>query len=800
MHRTGNPHSRMQRSVRPLFLLLSSSLITWVAASAAGEGGSPALFGFTAQEAPRQQALEQRFDGDLNPADLRGWMKNLSSEAKHVGSPHDKANAEFVRDLFRQWGWDAQLEVFEVLYPTLKRHSLELLTPTKFVASLSEPPVEGDATSRRTDGLPPYNVFGADGDVTGELVYLNYGMPEDYKALARRGINVKGKIVIARYGGGYRGLKPKLAYEHGAIGCIIYSDPRDDGYAQGDVYPKGGWRPPEGVQRGSVLDLTLYPGDPLTPGVGSTRNAKRLAIADAPTIAKIPVMPISYADAQPLLAALAGPVAPPEWRGALPLTYHIGPGPAKVHLSISSDWSLKPLYDVIARIPGREDPDEWVVRGNHRDCWVFGAMDPLSGTVAMMAEAKAIGALFKSGWRPKRTLIYASWDGEEPGIIGSTEWAETHAAELERKAVLYLNSDTNERGFLSPEGSHSLQHLLNDVASTVKDPETGVSTQARLRARMLVQGFEGASGDEESGAEAQRAAKLAAAGEDLPIQAPGSGSDYSPFLQHLGVTALSIEYGGEADQGGAYHSKYDSFDHYVRFGDPTFAYGVAEAQTVGHVVLRTADADVLPLQFGDFADTIGSYVEQLRKLTDDKRKKAAELDRLLDQNVFGLAADPTRVVGPPAREALVPQLDFAPLDAVVARLKSSARAYDEAYARLAAGTFTLDKSRRRRLNELLQGMEQRLTDARGLPGRDWYRHFVYAPGMLNGYGVKTLPAVSEAIDGARWAEAAEYIPFTAAVLGKYCDGIDQATALLSPGHGMTGLATPSTASLSSPVL
>jgi len=784
MHRTGNPHSRRQRSVRPL-LLLVSSLITWVAASAGGEAGPPALFGFTAQEAPRQHALEQRFDGDLNPADLRAWMKNLSSEANHVGSPHDKANAEFVRALFRQWGWDAQLEVFEVLYPTLKHHALELLAPTKFVASLSEPPVEGDATSSRTDGLPPYNVFGADGDVTGELVYLNHGMPDDYRELARRGIDVKGRIVIVRYGGGYRGLKPKLAYEHGAIGCIIYSDPRDDGYAQGDVYPKGGWRPPEGVQRGSVLDITLYPGDPLTPGVGATRNAKRLAIADARTIAKIPVMPISYADAQPLLAALAGPVAPPEWRGALPLTYHLGPGPAKVHLLISSDWGLKPLYDVIARIPGREDPDEWVVRGNHRDCWVFGAMDPLSGTVAMLAEAKAIGVLLKSGWRPKRTLIYASWDGEEPGIIGSTEWAETHAAELERKAVMYLNSDTNERGFLAPEGSHSLQHLLNDVASMVKDPETHVSAQTRLRARMLVQGFEKSSGDEEDGAETQRAAELAAAGGDLPIQAPGSGSDYSPFLQHLGVTALSIEYGGEADQGGAYHSKYDSFDHYVRFGDPTFAYGVAEAQTVGHVVLRMADAQVLPLQFGDFADTIGSYVVQLRKLTDSKRKKAAELERLLDQNAFGLAADPTRVVGPPAREAQVPQLDFGPLDVVVARLKTSARTYDEAYARLVAGTVTLDKSQRRRLNELLQGMEQRLTDHRGLPGRGWYRHFVYAPGMLNGYGVKTLPAVGEAIDGARWTEAAEYIPITAAVLGKYCDGIDQGMALLSPGHGTT---------------
>jgi N-acetylated-alpha-linked acidic dipeptidase len=781
MQRPGNPHATSPRATRSLLLAAAASLVPLAAAAAAGEGAAQ-LFGFSAQEGSQQAGLEQRFDAALNPEELRAWLKNLSSDANHVGSPHDKANAEFVRDLFRQWGWQAQIEEFEVLYPTPKHHSLELVAPTRFTASLTEPPVPGDATSTLTDGLPPYNVYGADGDVTGDLVYVNYGMPDDYLDLARRGVDVKGRIAIARYGGGWRGLKPKLAYEHGAIGCIIYSDPHDDGYAQGDVYPQGGYRPPEGVQRGSVLDMTLYSGDPLTPGVGATRNAKRLPISEAKTILKIPVMPISYADAQPLLAALAGPVAPPRWRGSLPITYHLGPGPARVHMTISSDWSLKPLYDVIAKIPGREDKEQWVVRGNHRDGWVFGAWDPLSGQVAMLAEAKAIGALVKSGWHPKRTLVYASWDGEEPGLLGSTEWAETHAAELQHDAVLYLNSDTNARGFLAPAGSHALEHLVNDVASTVKDPETGVSTQARLRARMLVEGYEHGSSDEQSADEVKREAKLAAAGADLPIRALGSGSDYTPFLQHLGLTSLSIEYHGEEQQSGVYHSKYDSFDHYVRFGDPTFAYGVAEAETVGHVVLRMADADVLPLEFGDFADTIGGYVEELRKLADAKRTRAAELAGLLDHNDFGLAADPTRVVLPPARQAPVPQLDFAPLDKVVTRLKASARAYDEAYAKLTAGALRLDASRRRRLNALLQGMEQRLTDEQGLPGRPWYRHFVYAPGMLTGYGVKTLPAVHEAIDGARWGEAAEYIPITAAVLAKYCDGIDEATALLE-GRG-----------------
>jgi len=776
-HRSAS-RARARRAAHP-WLLMLSALIPLVAASAAGDGAAP-LFGFTAGEGAAQRSLEQRFDAQLNPAELRAWLKTLAAGPNQVGSPHDKANAEFVRDLFQQWGWQAQIEVFDVLYPTLKEHTLELVAPTRFRASLTEPPVEGDATSAVPGIMPPYNVYGADGDVTGELVYLNYGMAKDYLELARRGIDVKGKIVIVRYGSGWRGLKPKLAQEHGALGCIIYSDPHEDGYSQGDAYPKGGWRPPEGVQRGSVIDLTLYSGDPLTPGVGATKDAKRLAIADAKTILKIPVLPISYADAQPLLAALGGPVAPPAWRGALPLTYHMGAGPAKVHLAIHSDWGLKPLYDVIAKIPGSESPETLVVRGNHRDGWVFGAWDPLSGQVAMLAEAKAIGALLKGGWRPKRTLVYASWDGEEPGLLGSTEWAETHASELTRNAVLYLNSDSNARGFLSAGGSHSLQHLVNEVAAGVKDPETGVSVQARLRARTLVRSYGHAPADEDEADQAQmhREARLAAAGGDLALRALGSGSDYTPFLQHLGLTALDLGFSGEDDQAGVYHSTYDSFDHYVRFGDPTFAYGVAEAETAGHVVLRMADADVLPLQFTGFADTIGAYAEELHGAVEERRKKSAELARLLDSNAFGLAADPTRAVAPPAREPVVPALDFAPLDSVVMRLKASARAYDEAYAQLLAGSLKLDPSHRARLNALLQGMEQRLTDARGLPGREWYRHFIYAPGMLTGYGVKTLPGVREAIEAKRWEEAAAYIPITAAVLARYCDALDQATALL----------------------
>jgi N-acetylated-alpha-linked acidic dipeptidase len=765
---------RIQRLVSfTTFSLVCSAALA--AASSSSSSGGP-LFGFTADESRTQESVEQRFDSDLYPADLSAWMKNLSSEANHVGSPHDKANAEFVRDELRQWGWDAQIEVFYALYPTLKQHTLELVAPTKFVAALEESPVAGDATSSRTDGMGPYTVYGADGDVTGDLVYVNYGMPDDYKDLARRGIDVKGKIVITRYGEGWRGLKPKLAQEHGAIACIIYSDPQGDGYAQGDVYPRGASRPADGVQRGSVADMTVYTGDPLTPGVGATKNAKRLPISEAKTLMKIPVIPISYGDAQPLLAALAGPVAPETWRGALPITYHIGPGPAKVHLAISSNWGQKPLYDVIARIAGSQRPDEWIVRGNHRDGWVFGAWDPLSGHVDMMAEAKAIGALLKTGWRPKRTLVYASWDGEEAGLLGSTEWAETHADELQRKAVLYLNSDTISRGFLQAAGSPSLQHLVNDVAGSVKDPETGVTSEERLRAKMLVDGYEMGASEHE-----KKEAKIAAAGGDLAIEALGSGSDFTPFLQHLGVASLSIEYGGESGPAGFYHSKYDSFDYYVRFGDPGFVYGIAETETVGHVILRIADADVLPLQFAGFADAVEGYVRELHDLTDPKRKAAEELGKLLDRNAFTLASDPTRPMLAPERDPAVPYLDLAPLDNVAARLKKSAMAYDNLYAKLESGTSKLTPGRSQELDELLRGMEGTLLYAHGLPGRDWYKHLIYAPGLYTGYAVKTLPGVREAIEQNHWDEAHQYVALTAAALTAYCDRLDQAATLLERG-------------------
>ncbi|MCE5233044.1 MAG: transferrin receptor-like dimerization domain-containing protein [Mizugakiibacter sp.] len=742
-------------------------------AQADASAAPPALYGFGTADAAAQRDLERRFDAHLDAADMRAWMQSMASAPNHVGSPHDKANAEFVLQQFRDWGWDARIETFEVLYPTPKSQALELLAPTRFTASLKEPPIDGDASSARTDGaLPPYLAYGGDGDVTAELVYVNYGMPDDYKELARHGIDVKGKIVIARYGAGWRGLKPKLAYEHGAVGCIVYSDPHEDGYRAGDAYPKGGWRPPEGVQRGSVQDMPVYSGDPLTPGVGATKGAKRLAIKDARTILKIPTLPISYADAQPLLAALGGDTVPANWRGALPITYHFGPGPAKVHLAVQSNWDMKTLYDVIATLKGSQYPDQWVMRGNHRDGWVFGAWDPLSGQVAMLAEAKAIGALAKAGWKPKRTLVYASWDGEEPGLLGSTEWAEAHAEELRRKAVLYVNSDTNVRGFLDMGGSHSLQRLLNQVAADVRDPETGVSVLERKRAKIEVDGYA-----KDATPEQKESAKRAADG-DVPLEALGSGSDFSPFLQHLGVAALNLGFDGEDQQGGVYHSDYDTFEHYVRFGDPGFAYGVALAQTAGRVMLRVADADVLPLRFGDVADTYGRYVEELHKLADGERERSVTLGRLLDAHAFALAADPTRASAPPPREDAVPFLDLAPLDNALVRLRASAKAFDAAYAAAAQKDFALAAAQRNAVDGVLQGIEQALTDAQGLPGRPWYKHMIYAPGLHTGYGVKTMPGVREAIEERRWGEANRYAAVIAKTLDGYSADLDKAAAAL----------------------
>jgi N-acetylated-alpha-linked acidic dipeptidase len=712
--------------------------------------------------------LEKAFDAAIDPAEMSGWMKTMAAEPNHVGS----ANAESTLALFKSWGWDARIETFQVLYPTPLKVVLELTGPKGFRATLTERPVPGDLTSSRTkDELPAYVAFQGDGDVTAPLVYVNYGMQDDYKALERMGVDVKGKIVIARYGAGWRGLKPRLAYDHGAVGCIIYSDPRDDGYSVDDAYPKGPARPSQGIQRGSVADMTIAPGDPLTPGTGATEGAKRLTRDQAPTILKIPVLPISYGDAERFLTVLEGRVAPDNWRGGLPITYHVGgTEAAKVHLVVKSEWTLKPLYDVVAMMPGSEFPDQWVLRGNHHDGWVFGASDPISGHIAMMAEAKAIGTLAKTGWKPKRTLVYLSWDGEEPMLLGSTEWVETHAEELKAKGLVYINTDGNGRGFLGVGGSPSLQNMVSKVAADVIDPQTKVSVDVRRRAEARIQG--------EKGNERQKAVAKAAAdaAKDVPIDPLGSGSDYSSFFQHLGLSALNVGYGGEGDSGGVYHSAYDTWEHHSKFVDPGFAYAGALARTTGRMVLRMSETD-LPLQrYGDFADTVSDYLDEVRKLANDKRDAQVAQAAMIEASAYKLADDPTLSSGPPTPLKVVPYFNLAPMENAVVRLRASAKAYDKALKDKGAALSPTVKGQ---LVALAGKTEQALAVEEGLPGgRGWYKNMIFAPGRFTGYGAKTLPGVREAIEDERWPDVDLYAALVAKALNAYADRLDEGVALM----------------------
>ena len=725
-----------------------------------------------AQPSVATQALEKNFDALINPADQLGWLQQMSSEPNHVGSPHDKANAEFELAMFKQWGWDAHIERFDVLYPTPISTIVELVTPRHVALGGQEPAVPEDPSSAHLAGaLPPYVAYQGDGDVTAPVVYVNYGMPEDYDALEQRGISVKGRIALARYGGGWRGLKPKLAQEHGAIGCLIYSDPADDAYAQADVYPRGGGRPDAGIQRGSVADMPLYPGDPLTPGVGSTPGAKRLTRAEAKTLLKIPTLPISYRDATWIIAALDGPLVTGKERGGLGLAYHWGGTDAvKVHLAVKSDWSLKPVYDVIAMLPGATYPDQWIVRGNHHDGWVFGAADPLTGQVALMSEAKALGALYRSGWRPARTIVYASWDGEEPGLLGSTEWAETHADELKRKAVLYINTDNNGRGFLRASGSHDLQHFVNQAANDVIDPKTGVPAAQRGRAAILAAAYTGADDVTPDLVDAAKA------GGDLPIGPLGSGSDYTAFLQHLGIASLDIRFGGEDESAGSYHSAYDSFYHVIHFDDPGLTYGPALSKVVGRLVLRAADGPRVPARYGDFADTVSRYLDEVTKLAADQREKDRTLADLRREGDFRLAASPADPVVAPPDRGITPLIDLLPLQNAVDHLKRSASAADAMLGR----EESLPAATQARINASLAQIDQLLLDPQGLPGRPWFQNLVYAPGTLTGYGAKTLPGVREGIEQRRFDDARTYAVRTAKVLEDYADRLDEAAAMGRP--------------------
>lgn len=717
-------------------------MLLLIAASAAAEQAP--IFGFDAESSAAQRDVEAMLDASIDAGEMDQWLRDMSTRPHHVGSPGSKAVAEYIARLLDSWGYSTEIVEYEVLLPTPRVREVELVSPSRFSASLTEDTLVGDpSTSVRSDLLPPYNAFSVDGEVEGELVFVNYGIPEDYELLDRYGIDVAGKIAIARYGKSWRGIKPKLAGEKGAIGTIIYSDPADDGYAVGDVYPAGPFKHESGVQRGSVMDMPTYPGDVLTPGRGATKRAERLSKDDAPTITEIPVLPISWRDALPLLSALGGEVVPEHWRGALPITYHLGPGPARVRLKAEFDWNMVTAYNVIGVLEGSEYPDEWVIRGNHHDGWNHGAADPLSGQIAMLAEAKAISQLARRGQAPRRTVIFAAWDAEEPGLIGSTEWAEHHAADLREHAVAYLNTDGSSRGFISMGGSHTLEKFLNEIIEEVDDPKLGISLDERARARQLVFGA-----DDEAKQEARER-------DDLRIYPMGSGSDYTPFLQHLGIASVNLSFGGEGD-GGSYHTLYDTYEHFTTWRDPGLLYTATLPKVTGRATLRLANAPRLPFDFAGFADNVALYVGELEELANEMREETRRQNELIADGSYAAALNPYRKFGPPVMREAVPHFNFAPLKNSLARLQQAA---DEFAAAAKQNAVTSERA-----NRLLFSSERLMTRDQGLTGRPWYKHHIYAPGFYTGYGVKTIPGVREAIEQRQYGAVEEQVAVAAAVL------------------------------------
>ena len=696
-------------------LVWTASVILMAAILMAAPDRTPAepLRGFTEESSRAQRALEEKMREIPKAANVREYIRVMSEEPHHTGSEGGKRVAAYVLEKFREWGLNASIEVFDGLMPTPRERRLELLEPEYFFALLKEPAIPEDKDSSDVGQLPTFNAYSADGDVTGQIVYVNYGMPADYEALDKLGVDVEGKIVLARYFGGWRGIKPKLAAQRGAIGCLIYSDPKDDGYYGDDVYPLGQNRPEDGVQRGSVMDMPIHPGDPLSPGWGSAPGGRKLAISEAKTLPTIPVLPISYGEALPLLRNLGGPVAPESWRGALPITYHVGPGAAKVRLQVAFDWNVSPGENVIGKIPGSEFPDEWILYGNHHDAWVNGATDPVSGNAALMETARTLAEMVKQGWKPKRTIVFASWDAEEWGLIGSTEWAEKHARELRDKALVYFNTDSNRQGTLSLQGSHTLERFLNEVASDVVDPRSGESVGKIVREKRLEQ-----AGDDEKKKKIEQR-------RDLRIAALGSGSDYTVFLDHLAIASTNLSF--RAEGGGVYHSIYDSFDWYRRFGDPQFLYGRTLAELHAVAIARMADAEVLPFEFTNLSETLGTYLDEIDELHEGIKKKHPD-------------APPLRLDKP-----------RAPLR----RLADAARSYEKA---LDAAMSNEARRDFRAVNAVLRKVEQAMGCPEGLPApRGWYRHQIYAPGFYTGYGVKTIPGIREAIEQRDWKTAKRQI-------------------------------------------
>jgi N-acetylated-alpha-linked acidic dipeptidase len=735
------------RSIRSLvagflalaFLSTSASLSPVLSQSS----GAPAtvLDGFTAAGSSEERRWEDEFRAVPAPSSAREHLRRLTAEPHIAGSKEDYATAIYVRDQIRSYGIPSELNEYEVLLPYPKQPGIVELTRPRFEKlAIKEPVIAEDPSSSNPKIVPLFNGYSPSGDVTAPLVYVNYGLPPDYEALKKLGVDVTGKIAIARYGNSFRGVKAQVAEQHGAVGLIIYSDPADDGYGQGDVYPKGPWRPAYSAQRGSVQFLSTAPGDPLTPGKPAKPGVPRLKMEEVKTLPRIPVQPISYGDAKRLLEPLRGPVRPKGFQGGLPFPYHVGGTEyVRVHLKTSMDYQVRKIWNVISRIDGDEEKDRWVIMGNHRDAWVFGAVDPNSGTSAMLEAARAFGTLLKKGWKPRRTIVLASWDGEEYGLLGSTEWAEDNAAELKEKAVAYLNMDAAVSGpKFGASSVPSMWKLIRGATRDVKDPKSGQSVYKEWQQRTL----EDQPDPELTNAEAASDTTIA----EARIGALGSGSDFTPFLQHLGVPASDMGFGGDY---GVYHSAYDSFYWMSQFGDPGFVYHVAAAQLWGTVAMRLADAAGLPLDYRDYASQIREFFDQCMK-TARRRKLDATLDeKPMNKALQSFSEEAERIEK--ARQETVAEIERT-------RVEANDR-HPRAVARL------------KRINDALLAVERAFTDERGLRGRNWYVHQIYAPGTYTGYAAQPLPDFRQALDDRNTANAAE-------ALGRIVEAINRASETL----------------------
>jgi N-acetylated-alpha-linked acidic dipeptidase len=720
--------------MKPFWIVILSPAILLSNATAADKNPppssspSPAIFGF--RDSAAESAIESRFlvvpDAKLAEEHLR-----VLTQAPHMaGTPEDKATADYVAQKFREAGLETEIVEYKVWINYPAEISVDMTAPAGVAMhGPTREHVDKDPFQDDPRVVMPFSGMSPSGDVEADVVYANYGTPEDFDKLDKLKVDVRGKIVLVRYGQNFRGVKAFVAQERGAAGVILYSDPADDGWRRGDKYPDGPWRPDTGAQRGSVGYMFEFPGDPTTPGVASLpslQESRRISPQQSAQMPKIPVTPLSYHDVWPVLEHLNGPASPREWQGALPFTYHVGPGPARVKMHIKQDYQFRTLWNVIGRVRGSELPDEWVVAGNHRDAWVYGAVDPNSGTASMLEAVHGVGELLKSGWKPRRTLIFASWDGEEEGLIGSTEWAEQHESEL-AGAVAYFNMDVAVSGpKFGASAVPSLKQFVRDVTKIVPSPKGGTVYEAWQKASQPE--TPSLQLPTESIADGRRL-PAAQVKSDVPVGDLGSGSDYTAFLQHLGVPSTDMSSSGPY---GVYHSVFDNFAWFKKFGDPDFTYEQEMARVFGLEAVRMADADVLPYDYEEYGKEVAVYLDAARHRADNKLGEHA--------------------------------LDFSAVNA-------AARHFETAGAKILAKQKHPPRDPAR-LNQALRTAERALLTPQGLPHRPWFRHAIYAPGEYTGYAAVVIPGINEALDKGDSERARQQLAALAAALERAAKALE----------------------------